>query len=63
MTVLEVDWKMENLNYDFDPDFSEYNPIFAELKAIKEETTKKEDENFVVNLIKRLTCPVVIQLD
>ncbi len=41
-------------NFDFDPEMCEYNPIFAELKGIKEAVVHREDENFVVNLIKML---------
>ena len=46
-------------NFDFDPDMCEYNPIFAELKGIKEAVIHREDENFVINLVKILRAPSV----
>lgn len=50
-------------SYDFDPDFSEYNPIFAELESLKENLSKEEDEGFINNLIKKLNFQIIIQTD
>ncbi|MCD8025279.1 MAG: hypothetical protein LUE64_07075 [Candidatus Gastranaerophilales bacterium] len=47
-------------NRDFDPEFSEYNPIFAELKNLKENQLKREDVNFISSFIKKLMTPVFI---
>lgn len=33
---------MENQNFDFDPELSEYNPLFAEIAGLKEKACKKK---------------------
>ncbi|HIS54230.1 TPA: hypothetical protein IAA82_04660 [Candidatus Galligastranaerophilus gallistercoris] len=50
----------ENLNFDFDPEFSEYNPIFAELHGLKEHIQSDEDTGFVASMIRKLMNPIVI---
>ncbi len=46
-------------NFDFDPDFSEYNPILGEFTEIQ---PKKEKESFFANFIKKISCRLLIQL-
>lgn len=54
---------MENSwHNDFDPEFSEYNPIFAELKAVKEIAEKKE-KGFFAKLIESLTVSYLFLTD
>ncbi len=50
-------------NFDFDPDFSEYNPVLAELSNLKKELSEKENESFLTNLLKKIATPVFIPLD
>ena len=52
--------EINNPNYAFDPEFSEYNPIFAELKGIKEHVKSDEDMGFVASMIRKLMNPIVI---
>ena len=53
---------MENQNLDFDPEFSEYNPLFAEITSLKN-SCKKEDAGFISCLIEKLTKPIIVQID
>lgn len=51
---------MEEKDYlenDFNPEFSEYNPMLAHLNS---DNVQKEDEGFVASLIKKFTIPVVM---
>lgn len=54
--------EIRHFEAEFDPEFSEFNPIFAELKNIKEEV-EVEDENFLSKLVQRLSYRYLIQLD
>ncbi len=54
---------MENLNLDFDPELSEYNPLFKEVANLKNRACGKEDVNFISNLIEKLTKPIIVQID
>lgn len=54
---------MENQNLDFDPELSEYNPLFAEIAGLKKDACKKEDVSFISSLIEKLTRPIIVQID
>ncbi len=41
---------------DFNPEFSEYNPVLLELNK----EVKKEDEGFIASLIQKLTTGILI---
>lgn len=46
-------------NFDFDPEFSEYNPV---LNCLKQDAFKKQ-EGFFTNFIKKFNYTLLIQLD
>lgn len=48
---------------DFDPDFSEFNPIMSELKEIKETALEVEKEGFFQMVVRKLNMPIIIQTD
>lgn len=54
--------EIKHFEAEFDPDFSEYNPIFAELKNIKEEV-EGTGESFFSKLKQNLSYKLLIQLD
>ncbi len=49
--------------FDFDPEFSEYNPIFAEIESIKKSLMKKEKESFISLIVKKLSMSVVLPFE
>lgn len=54
---------MENRKI-YDPEFSEFNPICAELEAIKDKICKEEKTGFFTNLVaKVLSYKIMAQLD
>ena len=55
--------KMENQNLDFDPELSEYNPLFTEIETLKNKMQKKTSDGFISSLIEKLTRPIIIQID
>lgn len=54
--------EIKHFEAEFDPDFSEYNPIFAELKNIKEELEEQE-EGFFAKMKQKFSYRLLIQLD
>ena len=38
---------MENQNFDFDPELSEYNPLFAEIAGLKEKAAHLDEGEFL----------------
>lgn len=54
---------MENKKI-FDPEFSEFNPVCAELEAIKDKVCKEEKTGFFTNLfVKFFFYKIMAQLD
>ena len=47
----------------FDPEFSEYNPIFAEIENLREKPLQDKDKGFLGNLIDKLTFKLMVKLD
>lgn len=52
----------KEFNLVYDPDFSEYNPILAELKELKEVALETK-KSFFKNLFEKLSYKLVAQID
>ncbi len=53
---------MQNQYFYFDPEFSEYNPLFREIEEIREEAEGK-NRGFIPKLIAKLVAPIIVHTD
>lgn len=59
---LRKDEQMQNQYFYFDPEFSEYNPLFREIEEIREEAEGK-NRGFIPKLIAKLVAPIIVHTD
>ena len=54
--------EQKHFEYEFNPEFSEYNPIFAELKQLKNNLQEKR-ESFLQKILDKMSSTLLVQLD